>query len=469
MKACAPAASTPSTWSTRQRRWPARLVSMTTAARCTSIDGTVSPAMCAGPRSAPRCWPDGTCSGVRDANRGFGLGQPPPEALVTVARNARIVGDQPLRFGLMVASPRVGRLSGKPAGRALRRHWNRLVRRVRTSQVAPTLLLMLVCLVIGVAAQLDGDLPLVALAVPMVIGNLVLGPRRLPWVVFFGLAVVVVVAALDRHLDSRRIGGVVVVFLIGAIILISSFRRMRLGVAGARGESMLVDLRDRIQNQAKLPPLPEDWYAEAVLRSAGGSSFAGDFMVASRTQRGRLLQVVVVDVSGKGEQAGSRSLLLSGAFGGLLGALDAAAFLPAANDYLRRQDWSEGFATAVHLCLDLETGEFEVRSAGHPPAVQLHAGSGRWAVYEAEGPVLGLMEDAEFSEVTGRLQRGDALLLFTDGLVETPERDISLGIDKLLGQGERLLTAGFERGAQRLLDRLESLNDDRALFLLHRR
>jgi hypothetical protein len=369
----------------------------------------------------------------------------------------------------MVASPRVGRLSGIPAGRALRRHWNRLVRRVRTSQVAPTLLLMLVCLALGVATQLDGDLPLVALAVPMVIGNLVLGPRRLPWVVFFGLAVVVVVAALDRHLDSRRIGGVVVVFLIGAIILISSFRRMRLGVAGARGESMLVDLRDRIQNQAKLPALPEDWYAEAVLRSAGGSSFAGDFMVASRTQRGRLLQVVVVDVSGKGEQAGSRSLLLSGAFGGLLGALDAAAFLPAANDYLLRQDWSEGFATAVHLCLDLETGEFEVRSAGHPPAVQLHAGSGRWAVYDAEGPVLGLMEDAEFFEVTGKLQRGDALLLFTDGLVETPERDISLGIDKLLGQGERLLSAGFERGAQRLLDRLESLNDDRALLLLHRR
>jgi serine phosphatase RsbU (regulator of sigma subunit) len=259
------------------------------------------------------------------------------------------------------------------------------------------------------------------------------------------------------------------VFLIGMVILISSFRRTRLGLAGSRGESMLVDLRDRIQNQARMPALPKDWYAEAVLRSAGGSSFAGDFMVASRTQRGRLLQVVVVDVSGKGEQAGSRSLLLSGAFGGLLGALDAGAFLPAANDYLLRQDWSEGFATAVHVCLDLETGEFELRSAGHPPAVQLHAGSGRWAVHEAEGPVLGLMEDAEFSLVTGKLQRGDALLLFTDGLVETPQRDISLGIDKLLGQGEQLLRGGFERGAHRLIDRLESLNDDRALLLLHRR
>src|SRR4051794_13437569 len=102
MKACDPSASTPTTCRTRQQRWPECVVSMTTAARCTSIDETVSPAMCAGPRVAPRCWPDGTCSGDHDANRGFGLGQPPPEALVTVARNARIVGDQPLRFGLMV-------------------------------------------------------------------------------------------------------------------------------------------------------------------------------------------------------------------------------------------------------------------------------------------------------------------------------------------------------------------------------
>ncbi len=206
-----------------------------------------------------------------------------------------------------------------------------------------------------------------------------------------------------------------------------------------------------------------------MLRSAGGSSFAGDFLVASRSADGTSLQVAVVDVSGKGEQAGSRSLLLSGAFGGLLGALPADEFLSAANDYLLRQDWGEGFATAVHVTIDLLTGVFELRSAGHPPGVQLHAGSGRWAVHEAEGPVLGLMPNAEFSVVRGRIARGDALLLFTDGLVETPQRDISLGIDKLLGQGERLLRAGFEQGAHRLIDRLESMNDDRALLLLHRR
>ena len=368
----------------------------------------------------------------------------------------------------------VGRTTGPLAvgsvGQLVRRRWNLAVRRLRESDLVPALALASAALLIGVLLVNVDQMPLVALVLPLVIANLVLAPRTLPWVVLFVLGVLVTaVAATPELLDGRRIGGVVVSFLVGLVILVSSFRRTSLGVAGIRGESMLVDLRDRIHHQAKVPALPETWYAEAEMRSAGGSSFAGDFIVASRSHGGRYLQIAVVDVSGKGEQAGARSLLLSGAFGGLLGALDADRFLPAANDYLLRQGWIEGFATAVHASVDLETGVFELRSAGHPPGVQLRAGSGRWAVHEAEGPVLGLMHDAEFSVVSGTLHRGDALLLFTDGLVETPQRDISLGIDKLLGQGEQLLRTGFEQGATRLIDRLESHNDDRALLLLHRR
>lgn len=342
---------------------------------------------------------------------------------------------------------------------------------MREAELTWVVVLALATVALGMTSmQLAESFPVTVLLVPMVIGNLMLGPRTLPWFVVGVLSVLVVVVASETvSIDSRRIGGIVVTFVVGLIILIASFRRSRLGVAGARGESMLVDLRDRITKQGQLPTLPDSWYAEAVLRSAGGASFAGDFIVAAKSRDGRYLEVAVVDVSGKGEQAGTRSLLLSGAFGGLLGALPAGEFLPAANDYLFRQEWPEGFATAVHLSVDLETGDFELRSAGHPPAVQLHAGSGKWGVHEAEGPILGLITDAQFTCATGRLQRGDALLLYTDGLVETPQRDISLGIDKLLGQGERLLRSGFEKGAQRLIERTESLHDDRALFLLHRR
>jgi hypothetical protein len=272
----------------------------------------------------------------------------------------------------------------------------------------------------------------------------------------------------DR-ISPKIILAITILYLLCFIVLLTSFRRSRLGVAGVQGESMLVDLRDRILSQGVIPEMPEGWGAELALRSAGGTPFAGDFVVSVATPDADRIEIVVVDVSGKGEQAGTRALLLSGAFGGLLGALAPADFLPAANDYLLRQGWEEGFATAAHLSLDLVTGAFEVRTAGHPPAAQLDAGSGRWSVHEGEGPVLGLIEDAEFIGVVGVLRPGDALLLYTDGMVETPRRDISLGIDRLLGQAEVLLRGEFDGGARRLVDSLGSRNDDRALVLVHRR
>jgi hypothetical protein len=291
------------------------------------------------------------------------------------------------------------------------------------------------------------------------------------------LLYVVVAAAIasvfyDANKDGtqRPVGATVVVAATAAIVLLFARSRGRLGVQGTRGDSMLVDLRDRLRAQGEMPALPDGWSAEVVLRSAGGASFSGDFLVATRSDDGSTLEVALVDVSGKGVAAGTRALLLSGAFGGLLGSAAPEEFLTAANRYLIRQQWEEGFATVAHVVLDLLSGDYVVSVAGHPPAVQFAAGSGRWRVSEAsEGPLLGIFPDAKFVAERGRLDRGDALLMFTDGLIETPGQDISVGIDKLLGEAERLVTRGFRHGARRLIDRVAAAhNDDRAVVLIWR-
>ncbi len=309
--------------------------------------------------------------------------------------------------------------------------------------------------------------PLTTIVVPLVVSNLVLGPRQLPWFVVLVLVTVAVVVSQQPHITAHTAVEVVILFGLGFIVLFASFRRSRLGVAGLRGESMLVDLRDRILRQGGIPQLPDNWYVASELRSAGGTPFAGDFVVTSR--KGDRLDVAVVDVSGKGEGAGTRALLLSGALGGLLGALPPQDFLASANDFLMRQDWEEGFASAVHLSLDLSTGHYQIRSAGHPPAALRTAGSGRWSIIAAEGPVLGLIEASAYEPVSGVMRSGDALLLYTDGMVETPHRDISLGVDKMLGRAEQLLRGEFDGGAARIIEAIGSRNDDRALLLVHRR
>lgn len=351
---------------------------------------------------------------------------------------------------------------------SFRRTWSSAVQTVLPRDSRAVRLLGVAALLLGaVVVVYPAVVPLNVLVLPLLVGSLILGPRQLPWFVVFMLVLVVLAITRQDPITIRVVIAVLVLFFAGFIILMTSFRRTRLGVAGTQGESMLVDLRDRIQGQGQTPALPSDWHAESALRSAGGTPFAGDFVVTSMPAPDRL-EVAVVDVSGKGEGAATRALLLSGAFGGLLGALAPEDFLPAANDYLLRQDWEEGFATAVHLSLDLTSGAFVVRSAGHPPAAQRAAGSGRWEVHHADGPALGLLPDAEFTEVGGVLRRGDALLLYTDGLVETPDRDIGLGIDRMLGQAEHLLRGDFEGGARRLVEALGSTHDDRALLLVHR-
>lgn len=312
-----------------------------------------------------------------------------------------------------------------------------------------------------------------ALVLPVIAGGLLLRPANLLILYGVSAAALVVEAALFGPYDQgpERItpGTVLVVAAVGfAGLLIAQFRS-RVGVPWRRGGTMLFDLRERIRVQSTLPALPEGWHHEMALRPAGGQFFSGDFVVASRTHGGQILEVVLTDVSGKGMDAASRALLLSGAFGGLLGSLPPHAFLPAANGYLLRQDWDEGFATSVHLVLDLESGDYELLSAGHLPALQLSAGSGRWEEKPGEGPLLGVFDGAQFDPVKGTLRPGDVLMLFTDGLVEAADRDITEGIDRLTGEADRYVAGGFAGAAWHLIESVaKDVNDDRALLLICR-
>jgi hypothetical protein len=300
---------------------------------------------------------------------------------------------------------------------------------------------------------------------PVLAGGLLLWPRALR--ILFGLvALMLAYDALYRRAGPGIIATVVVTGLFADVL---ARTRWKLGVQGLRGDQMLIELRDRIRAQGRLPKLPPGWQSAAVLRAAGGSSFGGDFLVSSCD--GKTLEVALVDVSGKGVDAGTRALLLSGAFGGLLGSVPRGEFLGACNAYLRRGPAVEGFVTAVHLALDLTTGEYMLASAGHPPPAQFDAGSGTWKLTQARGIVLGVVPDLRCVPAYGTLRPGDALMLYTDGLVEAPGRDIDAGTDRLLGEASRLVATGFQDAAAELVRVVKAGGggrDDCALVLIWR-
>ena len=327
--------------------------------------------------------------------------------------------------------------------------------------VASSLAWTVLALQVGVEFFTPGFQTLTLLA-----GGLLLQPRAL--LLLMGVcAADLLVLIVFLGLEEVRSGALLVMAITGFACYEFARSREQTGLGAFGSENVLLELRDRLEQHGALPALPVGWLVDSVVRPAGDAPFAGDFVVSART--GSRLEIALVDVSGKGVEAGTRSLLLSGALGGLLGSADPEVFLAAANTYLLRQDWEEGFATAVHVAVDLRTGAYAVASAGHPPVAQFDSGTGRWSLLDATGTALGLIDEMDYTAVTGTLDPGDALLMYTDGLVEVPGRDLSSGIDKLLGEAERAVSQGYAGGADALVTRVAAdSSDDRGLVLLRR-
>lgn len=310
--------------------------------------------------------------------------------------------------------------------------------------------------------------PALTLVIPVTLAGILLERPALRLL----LVVVAVAAAAEvanKGWSRVRPGSIVVLAIVATLAVELARDRERLGLSTGRGESILLELRDQLRRQGDMPMLPPGWQTDVALRSAGGTAFGGDFLVSALSDHGKRLELAVVDVSGKGLDAGTRALMLSGALGGLLGAIAPERFLQAANDYLLRQELAEGFATAIHVVIDLSTGHYRLTSAGHPPAAHYSGGSGRWQLIELDGALLGVMPDAQFGVAEGTLNPYDALLLYTDGLIEVPGRDLDVGIDRLLGAAESLVPRGFTAGAQVIVDEVAPVaTDDRAVLLLWR-
>lgn len=309
-----------------------------------------------------------------------------------------------------------------------------------------------------------------AYIIPVLIGGLMLRLRPLQL-----LAAIVLIAAFSSLLfeyvlwkQLSEVVSVFIVLLLATGILVFSARRNRSGLPATLGDAMLMDLRDRLERQAQMPKLPRGWHCESILFTADGAQFSGDFFAVDLANDDTRLEVILVDVCGKGVQAGTQSLQLAGAMGGLIGALPPLGLFAAANDYLLRQNWSDGFATAVHIMVDLPTGRYEILSAGHPPALHFSDYDEEWTMDPARGLALGILDRPEFRVSRGVIAPGDSLMIYTDGLVESKTMDVGKGIEWLREVAREAIGVSAYGVTKRIVKRADPQGDDCAVFYLHR-
>jgi anti-sigma regulatory factor (Ser/Thr protein kinase)/putative methionine-R-sulfoxide reductase with GAF domain len=90
-----------------------------------------------------------------------------------------------------------------------------------------------------------------------------------------------------------------------------------------------------------------------------------------------------------------------------------------------------GMATAAYAIIDPTTGSLTYASAGHPPPVIVRDGQDAQLMEVTGAPPLGSLPFASFPEAQDRLASNDAILLYTDGLIERRHESLTTGLERL--------------------------------------
>lgn len=183
-----------------------------------------------------------------------------------------------------------------------------------------------------------------------------------------------------------------------------------------------LDLARDIQRRLlpKALPEPSGWQCAAAnlpYQAVGGDLY--DLWMARDEELGERLHIAVGDISGKGLPASLMMTQLS-AFLRALGGRRVQDWGKLAERLNRRMnDVRDGnrYTTLFAASLNPLTGDLRFVNGGHNPPLVVRA-SGEVVRLAPTGPMVGLLPGAAFAEGRASMEPGDALLIFTDGLVE---------------------------------------------------
>ncbi len=191
---------------------------------------------------------------------------------------------------------------------------------------------------------------------------------------------------------------------------------------------------------------------------------AGDLYDWTLTHDGHL-DLTVADVMGKGMGAALVMARLQTALGTAPPELGPAARVAVADSSVTfKMDASEVFVTLFHARLELATGTLRYVDAGHGYCVLVRRG-GEIVPLAGKSLPLGLGLGEVYHEQTLRLDRGDTLLVHSDGLVEvgnetTDERELVRELAR---------APDAEGMVRRLVERVSARNTDDVTALVLRR
>jgi phosphoserine phosphatase RsbU/P len=209
--------------------------------------------------------------------------------------------------------------------------------------------------------------------------------------------------------------------LLVALASAAALRIRNLGLTEETARRRLLDRELDLARDIQMAMLPRSFPERseidvaAALRPA--RTVGGDLYDV--VAEGDRVWLVVGDVSGKGVGAALFMAVTKTLFRAIApGAPTVAVAMGRVNEELARDNERAMFVTAFAARLDLATGELEYVNAGHNPTYRLGKDAGVAPLGGPVDPALGVVGGHEYRASVVRLQPGDTLVLYTDGVVE---------------------------------------------------
>lgn len=190
-----------------------------------------------------------------------------------------------------------------------------------------------------------------------------------------------------------------------------------------------------LARQTQLSILPKDTPRlpglEIAARYMPMSAVAGDFYDFVMVDE-KHVGILIADVSGHGLSAALVASMLKSALPAQLPhASDPARVLSGLNQALFGK-FEAHYVTAAYVFVDMANNTVSYAGAAHPPLLWWHANTQHASECLENGLMLGPFRDSTYSAMTFALEKGDEIILVTDGILEA--RDSSgdqFGMDRL--------------------------------------
>jgi serine phosphatase RsbU (regulator of sigma subunit) len=251
--------------------------------------------------------------------------------------------------------------------------------------------------------------------------------------------------------------------------VVENSRRALLEVSrqAAREQQVMAALREAIlPGPGTSITLPYARIAVRYVPAEKAASLGGDWYEATRLPGGRMF-LAVGDVSGHGLPAIAEMAQLRHALVGLTMTSAAPDLLLAWLNALVLNRLDDTTATVVCGYYDPPTRVFTWAQAGHLAPILVRHGTAE-QLAAPHGVVLGATLGQPYGVAEIRLNPGDLLLMFTDGLIERRSRDIGKGLAITLRAAGEICEhgEGLEASLDRLIDEIGGPNPEDDTCLL---